>query len=477
MAEEKMTSEQIREHVEDLVARSRKAQKIFERTFTTNHRVDEVLRAIGKAFCDNALELAGDAMKETGYGNLEDKLSKLTSAALIEWAQCKGKNTIEPYDSPTEPGVQIIPKPMGVISATMPSTNPVATIIGNAMMVLKGRNSIIIASHPASVNVSERSVELLRNALKEVGAPEDLILGISKEAASMEATGYLMTLCDCNLATGGKGMVKAVYSSGKPGIGVGQGNCQELIDDDQTAEDLKRIVPEVIGARNMDNGVPCACTQTDHVPEKLEDDYLRLMKENKAYIVNEEEKAKIRDLVFPNGETRINRDVVGRMPHDIGKMAGIDIPEGTPIILIKSQAWGDMDRLDGEILCPILRYTTYEKFEDAVDRAVMNLEYEGAGHTSCIQSRNEDHIKYAAMRVPTCRFHINQPTTGSADNGLDLSLTIGCGTWGGTSVPENICYYHLIQRTKVTRKLPNIHHFWDVDWDDFTPFEKLIPEA
>lgn len=475
---EKMSPEELRAYMEDLVSRSKKAQKEFEINYLTNRSVDEVLRAIGMAFCDHAVELATEALGETGMGNLEGKLSKLDSAAKIQWAQCKGKNTIDYEDSPGEPGVRVLPKPMGVIGAVMPSTNPVATVIGNAMMVLKGRNSIIVAPHPASAAVSEHSVNILRDALKEVGAPQDLILGIEPKAASIEATSLMLSMCDCNLGTGGKGLVKAVYSSGKPGIGVGQGNCQELIDDDQTEEDLETIIPEAIACRTYDNGVPCTGTQTEHLPAWLEKRYLEIMREHKAYIITDEkEKAIIRDLVFPdNGKSGINRKVVGRLPYELGKMCGLDIPEDTSIILIKNDAWGDGDTLCREILCPIMRYTTYEKFEDAVARAIATLEEEGAGHSSCIRSRNDAHIEYAAKRIPVGRFHINQPTGGSADNGLDLTITVGGGTWGGNSISENICYYHLLNKTKVTTKLPNRRQFWDVSWDDFEPFDKLIEE-
>lgn len=287
-----------------------------------------------------------------------------------------------------------------------------------------------------------------------------------------------MKLCDCNLATGGAGMVKAVYSSGKPGIGVGQGNCQEIFDRDFLADGgMEKAVDRVIYARNMDNGVPCACTQTDHIPVEYEEQYLETMKSRGVYIITDDaEKNKLRDLVFPNGEARINRKVVGKLPCELGQMAGIDIPESAPIILVKNQAWGDEDLLCREILCPILRYTTYEVFEDAAARAITNLETEGAGHTSCIWSYDEKHIEYVAKRIPVGRFHINQNTVGLGINGgcgITTSITIGCGTWGGNSISENITYRHLLNKTRVTTVVPNLRSVNDASWDDFEPFNRL----
>lgn len=475
--QEKMSSEALKAYMADLVKRSKQAQKTFETTYLTNRAVDEVVRAIGMASCDYAEELSRDALAETGMGNLQGKMRKLTSIALGQWTICRGQNTVDYEDSPDEPGVRILPKPMGVIGAVMPSTNPIATIIGNSMMAIKSRNSIIIAPHPASVHVSEKMISVLRAALKNVGAPEDLIIGIGTEAASIEATTYMMQMCDCNLATGGAGMVKSVYSSGKPGIGVGQGNCQEIVDRDYLAVEggLKTIVDKVIYARTMDNGVPCACTQTDHIPAEYEAQYLEEMKAHGAYIVNDEEKEKIRELVFPGGLPRINRQVVGKVPYQLGQMAGIDIPEDATIILIKNQAWGEGDLLCREILCPILRYSTYEVFEDAVARAITNLETEGAGHSSCIWSNDEQHIEYTAKRIPVGRFHINQPTVGGG-SGITTSITIGCGTWGGNSISENITFRHLLNKTRVTNNVPNLRNFMDASWDDFEPFNRLLDD-
>lgn len=468
-----LTDGQLTEYMEGLVVKGKAAQKKFEMEYTAQRPIDEVVRAIGLATCENAEELCREALGETGMGNLQGKIDKLKGAALIQWGMVRGKNTVEYEDCPGEPGVKYLPKPMGLIGCVMPSTNPVATIIGNAMMALKCRNAVIIAPHPASVKISVKMVNMLREALEKIGAPVDLIQCISIEAASIEATTKMLELCDCNIATGGAAMVKAVYSAGKPAFGVGQGNCQEILDRDITDEDLLDMVVRSIGNRSFDNGVPCTGDQTVHVPEEMEEKFVDLMGQNGAFVIRDDETiAKIRNVAFPDGGTMINRKIVGKLPNQIGEMAGVDIPESAKIILLKNQAWGAQDVLCREILCPIMRYTTYNTFEEAVSRSVETLEVEGAGHSSSIWSHTQEHIEYAAKRIPVGRFHINQPT-GGCDNGLYQTITVGCGTWGGSLPSENLAYYHLMNKTKVTVRVPNIKTFMDASWDEYEPFSLI----
>lgn len=463
----------VQEYIDALVKNAKAAQKIFERDYTTQRPIDEVVRAAGKSVVDNAYELCKEAVSETGMGNIEAKIAKLTGVALSQWCIVRGKNTVDYEDVPGEPGVRYLPKPMGVIGCVMPSTNPIATIIGNTMMALKCRNAVIIAPHPASAQVSVKTVDIIRAALKEIHAPEDLVQCIGVEAASVDATSALLRACDCNIATGGAGMVKSVYSSGRPGFGVGQGNCQDIVDRDMKPEEYAMLAKLTVMGRAWDNGVPCIGDQTTHIPEEMEEHYLRVMQENGAFLLTEKADVdKLRDLVFPDGGTRINRKVVGRLPAQIGAMAGIDIPDSAVIILVKNQAWGEQDVLCREILCPIMRYTTYSRFEDAVDRAVANLEVEGAGHSSAIWTHDQAHVEYAAKRIPVGRFHVNQPTMGYS-NGVLGTTTIGCGTWGNNSISENLAYYHLMNKTRVTTVVPNLRPRTEAEWDNYEPFEVL----
>lgn len=468
-----LTPEELQSYMHGIYTRSKAAQKKFEREFTTNRRVDEVLRAIGMKTCEHAEELCMDALNETKMGNVKDKMSKLMGIVYGQWAICKGQNTVDYEDSPLEPGIKILYKPMGVIGCVMPSTNPVATIIGNAMMALKGRNSVIIAPHPMSVKLSVKMVELLREALVSVGAPADLIICISEDAASREATNLMMSTTDACISTGGAGRVKAAYSSGKPAFGVGQGNVQELIDHDISDSELERQATMCVAHRAKDNGVPCAGAQTVHIPAERLEQWKAFMQEHGAFLIdNDEDIAKLRALVFPDGKTRLNRSVVGKFPYQVGAMCGLEVPESAKILLVKNQAWGDAEVLCREILFPIVRYTVYEKFEDAVDRAVANLETEGAGHTSTLWTANDEHVEYTAKRIPVGRFHINQPTMGGRIP-IITSITIGCGTWGGNSVSENLTFRHLLNKTRVTHEIPGTAPWYCTDWDDFEPFNPM----
>lgn len=468
-----ITPEQLEEYMQGLYAKSKVAQKKFEREFTTNRRVDEVLRAIGMKTCEYAEELCTDALNETKMGNVNDKMSKLKGIVFGQWAICKGQNTVDYEDSPLEPGIKILYKPMGVIGCVMPSTNPVATIIGNAMMALKGRNSVIIAPHPMSVRLSVKMVKLLREALESVGAPADLIQCISEEYASREATNLMMSTCDACISTGGAGRVKAAYSSGKPAFGVGQGNVQEIVDLGISDAELERQATLCVAHRAKDNGVPCAGAQTVHIHAQQLEQWKGYMQEHGAFLIDKDEDiAALRALVFPDGGTKLNRAVVGKFPYQVGEMCGLNIPETAKIMLVKNQAWGEAEVLCREILFPIVRYTVYEKFEDAVDRAVANLEVEGAGHTSTLWTTNDDHVEYAAKRIPVGRFHINQPTMGGRIP-IITSITIGCGTWGGNSVSENLTFRHLLNKTRVTQEISGTQPWYCTDWDNFEKFNPL----
>lgn len=457
----KQTPEYVYHYIEELVARSRAAQKIFERDYHNQRAVDEVVRAAGKAVFDNAMLLAEEAVAETGMGNIMGKTAKSQAVALRNWNFMKGKPSVGVVDDFSEPGIKVIAKPLGVIGAVMPSTNPIATVVGNAMMALKGRNSIIIASHPASAKGSLHTSQLIRDALTAIGAPADLLICI--EEPSLEMTSEMLRQVDANIATGGAAMVKSVYSAGKPAFGVGQGNCQAIIDEDYP--DFNAAAAAITGNRSMDLGVPCTGEQTVLVPAAREEEMTEALKAAGAFIVKDPDTIdRIRDIIFPT--EAINRAVVGKSAPQLAKIFGLEVPDDTKVISFKVDACGTEDRLCKEILCPILRYTTYETFEEAVNIAIANLEYEGAGHSSSIWSKHQDRIDYAANLIPVGRFHVEQPTAG-ANNAVAPPITIGCGSWGNNSISENLQYYHLLNVTRVTTMLPEPILHSPADWDNF----------
>lgn len=457
------TQEYVKEYIADLVPKAKKAQKEFEAKRTNQHDVDEVVRAIGKICYDNAKALALEAVEETGMGNIEGKIGKTRQVALRQWDYLKGRPSVGVIDDFSEPGVKIVAKPAGVVGAVMPGTNPVATVICNAMCALKSRNAIIIAPHPSGAKSSNATVDLMRQALEAVGAPADLVQGIREPSLAM--TTELLHQADLNVATGGPGMVKSVYSAGKPAYGVGQGNCQAIVDVDYP--DFALVAKTAVANRSFDLGIPCTGEQNLLVPAAREQEMLDALRAEGAFIIEDEETIdRIRKLVFPTDS--INRAVVGKEPHLLGQMLGVDIPETARVITFKLKGCGMDDVLCKEILCPMLRYTTYEgDYKEAVRIAVANLEREGAGHSSSIWSKHPDHIEYAANLIPVGRFHVEQPTIG-ANNGAAPSATIGCGTWGGTASSSNIQYYHFMNVTRVTTQLPVPNVSVEADWDDWS---------
>ncbi len=460
-----MVETNVREYIGELVKRAKAAQKEFERTYTDQVKIDEVVRAIGKTIYDNRSVLAKEACEETQYGTVKMKESKIVATTTSQWNIMRGKKSVGYIKNlRDEPGVKVMAKPMGVIGCVMPSTNPIITIAANGMMSLKCRNACIIASHPSAKNVSTKTVDMVRKAIAALGAPADLVQIVDAAHASIEATSELLSQCDCNIATGGPGMVKSVYSCGRPGFGVGQGNCQEIICEDW--DDLEFMTTVAINNRSYDNGVPCTSEQTIHVPTAMEADFLKYMQKNGAYLIEGDElKDSLRKLVFPDGE-HINRAVVGRSPQAVGEMLGIAVPETCKTLITKYSGSAEDDVLSREILFPLVRYVTYDKFEDTVAAAVANLEMEGAGHNSCIWTHNQDKIEYAANLLPVSRFQINQTPFG-INNGMPTTSTLGCGTWGNNSISENLAWYHLMNTTRVSVTLKNRRTWKDGDWDDF----------
>ena len=272
----------------------------------------------------------------------------------------------------------------------------------------------------------------------------------------MDSTNELMRTCDMVIGTGGAEMVKAAYSSGTPAIGVGQGCVPVLYSPSWPAEEVNNSVALNIANRISMNGVPCTCPQMVYIPREREAEFIETYKQNGAMVIEDKETIdRIRDVVFPDGGTRINRKVVGKMPNDLAEMYGIDVPAGTKVILLKMPAGvcGAMDTLCGEIMNPTMRYQVYDKYEDAVELARTGLYYEGGGHSAQVFSYDEAEIDLAAKRLPVVRVMVRQGSAAVANmnmaNGLAPSSSIGCGTWGGTSLSDNLDYPYMQNHTMV----------------------------
>jgi len=446
--------------IPDMINKAKVAQQKYEQM--SQEEVDAIVRAMGKVIYDNAEELARDAVDETGMGCYEDKVLKNKAKARNIWHNLKDKKSRGIISERDENGIIQIAKPVGVVGAVTPTTNPIVTPMCNAMFALKGGNSIIIAPHPRSKKCSTKAINLMNAEIKKLGGPDNLIQVISEP--SIDLTTELMSAVDVLVATGGPAMVRAAYSSGKPSFGVGPGNVQVIIDRDINYQEAAR---KVINGRKFDYGIICSGEQSV-IAQK--DDYQKVVNafisEGAFYVDNQEDTDNLRSVLFTDGH--IAPEVVGQSPQKIGEMAGITIPDHCKVILIKSNGKDD-DVLRKEKMCPVLVSFEYDSIEDAIEIARINLEIEGKGHTCAIHSNDQEHVKLAGKQLPVSRLVVNEPSSltagGSLKNGFAPTTTLGCGSWGNNSISENFDYKHLINIHRIgyadKSNVPTDEEIWE----------------
>ena len=432
--------------VTELMQRARAAQRIAEGY--TQEQVDVLVRAIGKFVYDNAEDLAKRAVEESGMGVYEDKVAKCLGKSKNIWNSLKGKKSVGIIEENEETGILKVAKPKGVVAAITPVTNPVVTPMCNAMFAIKGRNAIIVAPHPKTKAVNWYLIEQFRRILSELGAPADLIQTV--EEPSVDLSSELMKAADTVIATGGSGMVKSAYSSGKPALGVGPGNVQVIVDREIDKEEAAK---KIIAGRIFDNGIICSGEQSIIAPREEYEEIMELFVKNGAYYTEDKEVlAAFREAIFPGGGA-ISRKVVGQSVQKVAAVAGVEVPEGTKVIILGVDAVGETEALCKEKMCPVMVGIKYDTFEEAVAIAKGNLLVEGAGHTTAIHSENMDHIRYAGEVLPISRLIVNQPSStnagGSLLNGFSPTTTLGCGSWGNNSISENLNYTHLINISQI----------------------------
>ena len=440
-------------NIPEMIAKARAAQEIFESY--TNEEIDNVLKAVAKIVYENSTMLGTEAYEETKMGVLQNKIQKARNVPVVTYYFCKGQKALGLIDVDTEKNMLIYAKPAGVAACITPSTNPIATPAGNCISALKSGNAVIVCPHPAAKKCTKHTIDLMRQALESVGAPADLLQVVEEPTTAI--SGEVMKACDVVMATGGKGMVTAAYSSGTPAIGVGQGNVQCLICDDFDNIDL--ATSKIIYNREFDDGVPCTGDQTVYIPASREAEILASFEKNGAVIVDKpEDVAKIRDFAFQNGI--LNRAIVGKSAQTVAKLTDLpcEVAPEKKILLVKLESPYDReDPLNREVLCPVLRYRVYESFEDAVKTAVTNLKIEGAGHSSNIWSNDQEKVRYAGSKLPVGRLIVNSANINAGGTtfatGLDPTITIGCGFWGGNSISENLTFRHLRNYTRVAYPL------------------------
>ena len=442
----------------ELMARVRKAQEKFA-TYS-QEQVDAIFLAAATAACQARIRLAKLAVSETGMGVIEDKVIKNHYASEYIYNAYKHEKTCGVLEEDPSFGIQKIAEPIGVIGAVIPTTNPTSTAIFKSLICLKTRNGIIISPHPRAQKCTVAAAKVVLDAAVAAGAPQDIIGWI--DAPSLELTGQLMHEADLILATGGPGMVRSAYSSGKPALGVGAGNVPAIID---STADLKMAVSSIIHSKTFDNGMICASEQSVIVLQDVYEDVRSEFAARGCHFLTEEEKDQLRAVLLIN--SALNAKIVGQSAVTIAAIAGIQVPENTKILIGEVESVDMAEPFAHEKLSPVLAMYSAKTFDEAMDKAQHLLEDGGYGHTAAVYLSTRtagDKLQAFSLRMKACRILVNTP---SAQGGIgDLynfrltpSLTLGCGSWGGNSVSENVGVRHLLNVKTVARRRENMLWF------------------
>ena len=446
------------EKLEQAIVRTRAAQSIFS-TYT-QEQVDKIFRAAALAANKARIPLAKLAVEETGMGIVEDKVIKNNYAAEYIYNAYKDTKTCGVVEEDKAFGIKKIAEPIGVVAAVIPTTNPTSTAIFKCLIALKTRNAIIISPHPRAKNATIAAAKLVLEAAVEAGAPEGIIDWI--DVPSLELTNTVMKEADIILATGGPGMVRAAYSSGKPALGVGAGNTPAIIDD---SADILLAVSSIIHSKTFDNGMICASEQSVIVMENVYDAVKEEFASRGCYFLNPEETNKVRKTIIINGG--LNAKIVGQKASKIAELAGVQVPAGTKILIGEVDSVELSEEFAHEKLSPVLAMYKATSFEDALDKAAQLVADGGYGHTSSIylnETTQQEKLSAFAARMKTCRVLVNTPSShggiGDLYNfKLAPSLTLGCGSWGGNSVSENVGVKHLLNIKTVAERRENMLWF------------------
>ena len=446
------------ESLEACIARVRAAQQKYA-TYT-QEQVDEIFKAAAVAANSARIPLAKMAVEETGMGIVEDKVIKNHYAAEYIYNAYKDTKTCGVIEEDKAFGTKKIAEPIGVIAAVIPTTNPTSTAIFKCLLALKTRNGIIISPHPRAKNSTIAAAKLVLEAAVKAGAPEELFGWI--DVPSLDMTNTVMKEADIILATGGPGMVKAAYSSGKPAVGVGAGNTPAIID--ETA-DILLAVNSIIHSKTFDNGMICASEQSVIVLDKIYDAVKEEFANRGCYFLNAAETEKVRKTIIINGA--LNAKIVGQKAHKIAELSGVDVPEATKILIGEVESVELSEEFAHEKLSPVLAMYKAKDFEDALQKAEHLVADGGYGHTSSIylnEVTETEKLNEFAARMKTCRILVNTPSShggiGDLYNfKLAPSLTLGCGSWGGNSVSENVGVKHLINIKTVAERRENMLWF------------------
>ena len=449
----------IKSMIDDLVEKAKIASQEYLKL--DQEQVNNIIRAMAMAGLEHHMDLAKMAVEETGRGIYEDKITKNMFATEYIYHSIKYDKTVGVISENEEEGYVEIAEPVGIIAGVTPVTNPTSTTMFKSIIAAKTRNVIIFGFHPSAQKCSLEAAKIVRDAAVKAGAPENCVLWI--EEPSITATNFLMHHPDVNLilATGGTGMVKAAYSCGKPALGVGPGNVPCYID--KTAK-LKTSVNDLVLSKSFDNGMICASEQSVIVDKEIQDEFEKLMVDAGCYFLSAEDTNKLKGSMFIEEKgCALNADIVGKSPYNIAKMAGIEVPKETKVLVLKENGVGASYPFSKEKLSPVLAYYVVEGPDEGIVLAEKLIEFGGMGHSAVIHSEDDETILKFSETVKAGRIIVNSPSThgaiGDIYNTNMPSLTLGCGTFGGNSTTANVSSVNLINVKKVAKRRVNMQWF------------------
>jgi len=437
------------ETIKEYILRAKKAQEQVANY--TQAQIDEVCVAVGyEVYNDENIKiLAEHAVEETKMGNVPDKIAKHKNKVLGVLADVKGKKSVGLIEEDPIKKIRKYAKAVGVVGALTPVTNPTATPSSNAVTILKGRNAVIFAPHPSAKRCSKMAVDFMRQGLKKVGAPEDLIQIIGEPSIAL--TNELMKQSDMVLATGGSAMVRAAYSSGTPAYGVGPGNAVQIVAEDA---DVKDAAEKIIKSKSFDYATSCSSENSVIIEEGIYEAMLDEFHKLGCYLVKEDERKQLEEFMWKmnkKGYRSINGGIVAKSAYYIASQAGIDVPEDTKVLLVEGANDIEEDFFSQEKLSPVLTIFKYKGFEEGYRILERLTDNNGTGHSCGIHSFNQDYIDYLGTNMKSSRIMVNQPQAaangGAFFNGMPSTVSLGCGTWGGNVTTENIHYKHFLNVT------------------------------
>ncbi len=459
MSNEITDDNKVKKMIDSLVEKAKKASEEYLKL--DQEQVNNIVKAMSMAGLEHHMELAKMAVEETGRGIYEDKITKNMFATEYIYHSIKYDKTVGVINENEEEGYEEIAEPIGIIAGVTPVTNPTSTTMFKSIISAKTRNVIIFGFHPSAQKCSVAAAKIVRDAAIKAGAPENCILWI--EEPSITATNMLMHHPDVNLilATGGTGMVKAAYSSGKPALGVGPGNVPCYID--KTAK-LKTSVNDLVMSKSFDNGMICASEQSVIIDKDIQKEFEALMKDAGCYFLSDSETKKLRGSMFIEEKgCALNADIVGKSPYNIAKGAGVEVPQDTKVLVLKENGVGIEYPFSKEKLSPVLAYYIVNNSDEGIELAEKLLEFGGLGHSAVIHSEDRNTIEKFAETVKAGRIIVNSPSThgaiGDIYNTNMPSLTLGCGTFGGNSTTANVSSVNLINIKRVAKRRVNMQWF------------------